>query len=212
MGIKILDSYEQLFEIFPRSSFYEFGLKNIISVDIDKAKESWKNLINNVNKKDNDLYIRNSGRNGTGNKYLLNLYQDIFDIQINFDQTNNDKPSRIIQNLTGYKKNKNIFNYQVSHVFGNTKNVYCFTAPWNIVFIPKVIDPFTGHEAKGIYVDDFKNKFLAIITNKYRNLIIEYNKIIRSKYSRINKWVDKNIPEELKISILKDFQEIPNCG
>ena len=36
-----------------------------------------------------------------------------------------------------------------------TKNALTFNAPWNIVYMPKLFDPFTGHESKG----DITKKF-----------------------------------------------------
>lgn len=44
-------------------------------------------------------------------------------------------------------------------MFGRTKNIYAFTAPWNIVYMPKILDPFTGHEAKGEMVDEYRMLF-----------------------------------------------------
>ena len=40
-----------------------------------------------------------------------------------------------------------------------TKNVYTFTALWNMVYLPKIIDPFIGHEAKSEIVDDNQAAF-----------------------------------------------------
>jgi hypothetical protein len=117
-------------------------------------------------------------------------------IEIKFDPTNNQQPAQLLEKNTIYKRNKNIFNYQVSHVFGNTKNVYCFTATWNIVYIPKIVDPFTGHEATGEYKDEFKKLFEKNIIRKFNSEIKEYNKIMDEIYPEIKKWVDKNIIEK----------------
>ena len=143
MEEKILDSYQQFFEIVSKDKFFEFGLANIIHINIQDVKTEWINLLERIKNRSTDLYVRNSGRNGTGNALLTQLYLDVFKLKINYDQTNNNQPSMLLQRLTDKRKNKNIFNYQVSHVYGRTKNVFCFTAPWNIVFIPKIIDPFT---------------------------------------------------------------------
>ena len=152
----MINSYEQFFDLFPKDNFFDFGLNNIITIDFDKATIEWEELVQRVKNKSSDLYVRSSGRQGTGNDTLKALYRDVFEININIDKTNNQKPKRMLQNLTGYRVNKTIFNYQISHVYGRTKNVYCFTAPWNTIFIPKIIDPFTGHEAKGSFVNEFQ--------------------------------------------------------
>jgi hypothetical protein len=205
---KVLNGYDAFFEQFPVEKFIDFGLKNIISIETDIANEEWKSLKVKVNNKSNDLFVRDSGRNGTGNGKILKMYADIFSISVNFDKTNNNKPGQIIQKLTGYRKNKTIFNYQISHVFGMTKNVYCFTAPWNIVFIPKIIDPFTGHEAKGIYVDNFQKSFRKMLYKNFSNMIDEYNQLIEPIFKEVNKWAQKNISENEVNNFVKDFKKI----
>ena len=133
-----LDSYEQFFEIVSKEKLFKFGLDNIISIDAEHAKNLWDELKTNVAQNTNSkLFIRSSGRDGKGNDLLKAMYKDVLGIDIEIDSTNNTKPTQLLERNTGYRKNKSIFNYQVSHVFGLTNNVYCFTAPWNIVFIPK---------------------------------------------------------------------------
>ncbi|RLA42690.1 MAG: hypothetical protein DRR42_22980 [Gammaproteobacteria bacterium] len=99
------------------------------------------------------------------------------------DSTNNAEPTKIIRELTGYSKTKStkhesIRNYQISHIFGRTKNIYAFTAPWNIVYMPKMLDPFTGHEAKGDLIDEYTVLFQNQGYNKFAALIEEFNEII----------------------------------
>ena len=71
-----------------------------------------------------------------------------------------------------------IRNYQVSHVFGRTKNVFAFTAPWNIVYVPKMLDPFTGHEAKGEMISEFTRLFQQRTYKNFEPLIEDYNNIV----------------------------------
>ena len=73
-----------------------------------------------------------------------------------------------------------IQNYQVSHVFGRTKNAFAFTAPWNIVYLPKLLDPFTGHEAKGEDVAEFTRLFQAQCYQKFEDMILDFNEIMES--------------------------------
>jgi len=203
-----LDGYEQFFQIFPREEFIEFGLKNIISVDGAVAVNEWKTLVDRVHRQSPDLYVRDFGRNGNGNSHLSQLYKDVFGITVNYDTTNNHQPTRLIQKLTGHRKNKTIFNYQVSHVFGHTKNVFCFTAPWNIVFIPKIIDPFTGHEAKGDYVEEFSKRFRMTFFRKFEEEITEYNQEIDRIRPEIERWIELAVPDKHKRKYLKEFEEI----
>ena len=146
----MIDSYLQFFSLIPKQTFFDFGIRNIIYADKGKSFKEWKALKQKIYDKHEELYVRASGRNGAGNNILSSLYKDIFGINIKFDPTNNQKPTITIQELTGHKKNKTIQNYQVSHVFGRTKNVFCFTAPWNIIFIPKLIDPIVDPNSRTI--------------------------------------------------------------
>ncbi|TXZ35663.1 hypothetical protein FXE65_03330 [Vibrio cholerae] len=96
------------------------------------------------------------------------------------DSTNNAEPTKLIRQLTGFSKTiskqyQPLRNYQISHVFGRTKNVYAFTAPWNIVYVPKLIDPFTGHEAKGDMVDEYTVLFQKSVFERFEKYINEFN-------------------------------------
>ena len=98
------DSYQQFFSIFPKKQFFDFGLENIINADQEKASKEWANLVRRISQKDTELYIRSSGKNGAGNEILASLYKATFGINIKFDPTNNQKPTIVIQELTGHKK------------------------------------------------------------------------------------------------------------
>jgi len=101
------------------------------------------------------------------------------------DSTNNAEPTKIIRDLTGCSKIKNaryepIRNYQISHIFGRTKNVFAFTAPWNIVYMPKMLDPFTGHEAQGKLIDEYTALFQRQGYQRFARLIDDFNQLISS--------------------------------
>ena len=206
--MEVLDSYKQFFTFCSKENLFNFGLNNTIAIDKHMAAIEWEKLKKNIENKSSNLYVRSSGRNASGNSILKQLYKDVFDISICFDPTNNAKPTKFLEDNTGYKKNHTIFNYQVAHVFGQTKNVYCFTAPWNIVFIPKIIDPFTGHEAKGEYVDEFKTLFQNHIYNLYKELIDDYNEITKAYRCKVEDWLYKNIKSKDIDTYLKDFDLI----
>ncbi len=201
-----IDAYAKFFELLPKNHFFDFGLNNIITIKKDIVEVEWLKLKNKIANKSNELFVRNSGRNGTGNKALALLYKEVFGIDINFDLTNNNKPTQLIMNSTGYRKNKTIFNYQVSHVFGNTKNVFCFTAPWNIVLIPKIVDPFTGHEAVGDYVIEFRQLFRNRIFKSYSDYILDYNELMNQWSPKVFKWIEENISDKDRNKYMKEFQ------
>ncbi|MEH6957593.1 hypothetical protein [Neobacillus drentensis] len=107
------------------------------------------------------------------------LYKYIYNNEyVKKDPTNNAVPQKIISQLTGYKRNTNLFNYQVSHIFGKTKNIFLFEAPWNSALVPKIIDPFTGHETKGVWPEEYQARFSEYATEKYSDFIDEYNELI----------------------------------
>ena len=206
----IKDGYAQFFELISKEDFFQFGLDNLILIDPNLVKIKWKKLLQEIKSGSSELYVRNFGRNGSGNELIIDFYRDIFDLKIKFDNTTNANPKQLLQKLSGYQVNKDIFNYQISHVFGRTKNVYCFTAPWNLVFIPKILDPLTGHESKGDYVKEFQYLFKNKIYSKFKNEITEYNKIISKKQDQIFNWVDENVTQtQRKNAIINDFSEIP---
>ena len=103
---------------------------------------------------------------------MIDFYRD--ELGLNFvkiDPTNNSEPKRLLKQMVADYP----VNYQVSHVFGRTKNIYAFGASWNIVLLPKFIDPFSGHESQGVIKDEFTYRLQRMIFDKYRRLISEYN-------------------------------------
>ena len=47
-----------------------------------------------------------------------------------------------------------------------------------MVYLPKIIDPFTGHEAKGDMVDEYQATFQQRSYARFEPLIEDYNKLI----------------------------------
>jgi hypothetical protein len=186
------DSYQTFFEHFKIdfSDIIEFGIEiDTIYPDKNEIKSDWKNLIKSVENNE-EVYIRGYGRDAHGTA----LYQELYRIllkndKVKKDSTNNAKPTQLLQNITNYSKTikkdngtkRKISNYQVTHIFGRTKNPILFTAPWNIVWKSKMLDPFTGHESKGENTTDYKNAFLKKTKELYNEYINEYN-ILVSKY------------------------------
>jgi hypothetical protein len=181
----MLDSYLEFFSkgYLTKEQFFEFGLESLISSPLPEAEFEWQALKNRIHS-NGEVFIRGFGRNSSGSKLFTSLYGALLNNHnVKVDPTNNAEPTRLISKVTGYSKTeksgfKPISNYQVSHVFGRTKNVFCFTAPWNIVFIPKIIDPLTGHEAKGEIVKEFTRLFRSKVFTKFERQICDYNEII----------------------------------
>jgi hypothetical protein len=182
----MIDAYTNLFKKYDKDLFFKEGIEEIIYVNENQIDKNWKSLIEKLNNNEK-LFIRGYGRDSVGTRAYFILYKHLFKNEnIRKDSTNNIEPTKLISNLTGYSKtlktdsyNKiRIQNYQVSHLFGRTKNPLLFTAAWNIAFIPKYIDPFTGHETQGEYNQAFKVLFKELITSRFIKYINEYNDFV----------------------------------
>lgn len=215
-----LDSYERFLKTFNISKFdlYMFGLNETIFPSIELVEKQWENLKERIYN-NQEVSIRGAGRDAKGTKYYIDFYKFLFGNEnVRKDPTNNLAPQKIIEELTGYKRNVNIYNYQVSHIFGRTKNIFMFEAAWNIVLVPKIIDPFTGHETKGIWPKEYQQLFRNEVFKKYSKYINEYNKILdeidfHKKLSMYISNIDKenarsNEVIQFEKSVKREFSEI----
>jgi len=183
------DSYSRFFKHFKIQidELITFGIKDTIFPNPKKIEPIWDQLKKNI-LNDNEVFIRGFGRDAWGTF----LFQEFYKITLNNnnikkDSTNNNEPTTLLQKITGYHKttnNANISNYQVSHIFGKTKNPLMFTAPWNIVWNPKILDPFTGHESKGNYKNRYNTIFIKTAKIKYYSYIIEYNEFVEKYFNQ----------------------------
>ena len=194
------DSYERFFSKFhiTKEQFFDFGLQETIYAPPEDAKASWEILKERIHT-NQTVYMRGFGRNGSSSYLYQEFYKYVLDNEnVKIDSTNNAEPSNVIRDLTRYSKNENdkhelIRNYQVSHIFGRTKNIFAFTASWNIVYLPKIIDPFTGHEAQGEFVEKYQHLFQQMSYTRFEPLIEDYNQLIRDEdfQARVDTYLTK---------------------
>lgn len=179
------DSYERFFSegYISKEQFFDFGIRETIYTLLEKAKEGWEELKHRI--RNNALvYMRGFGRNSNGSHLFQEFHSQVLGNEnVKIDPANNKEPTNVIRDMTGYSKVKSskhesIRNYQVSHIFGRTKNIFLFTAPWNIVYLPKMIDPFTGHEAKGDLINEYQTMFQQKSYKHFEMLIADYNQIV----------------------------------
>jgi len=176
----IIDSYDRFIKKFniSKEDLYAFGMKETIFPSDELVDQYWAELKDRIYN-NGKVVIRGYGRNGHATDLYINLYKHIFgNNNVKADATNNSEPRRILSNLTVHKNDESLLNYQVSHIFGRTKNVFLFESPWNLAYVPKIIDPFTGHETKGHWPLEFQQLFLANAHKKYKGYIEEYNSLI----------------------------------
>lgn len=176
----MIDSYQEFLNYFDidKKSFFEWGISATIFPSVEKVAVEWDGLKERI-LNDQTVYIRGYGRDGHGTKLYQDLYEKVFhNSHVEKDPTNNAIPHKLIQSITGLKRNSNIYNYQVSHIWGHTKNVFMFEAPWNICYTPKIMDPFTGHETKGTWPVEYQKLFIARAAKLYKPFIDEYNQLL----------------------------------
>lgn len=188
------DAYQILFDktTFTKDEFFKIGIDNIIFGTQDKLEIQWEELKSNL-KHNKALFIRGYSRDTTKTEAFFRLNKYLFGhTNLTVDKTNNLIPTQIIASLTNLKKtiktdtssNERIQNFQVSHIFGKTKNPLLFNAGWNIAYIPKYLDPFTGHETQGQISQDFKKMFSIYLKPKLQFFIDDYNSIVNDNIFR----------------------------
>ena len=175
-----MDSYQKFLNHFDinKEALFEWGIETTIFPPIEKVIQEWELLKARV-LTNQPVYIRGYGRDGHGTQLYKDLYRFLFGNEhVEKDPTNNAMPQKCIQRLTGLKRNTDIYNYQVSHIWGHTKNVFLFEAPWNICYTPKIMDPFTGHETQGSWPEEYQKIFLDRAMELYKPFVADYNKLI----------------------------------
>lgn len=205
------DGYQIFFDNFGISSenIIDFGLKEAIFIPEYNIKPEWENLKEKILKGNGVTSIRGYGSGGKSTHLYMELYRNIYG-HSNFkkDPSNNAEPKRIIQRLTGYKVGKDVQNYQVSHVFGRTKNPFAFAAPWNIVFLPKIVDPFTGHESKGQLTVDFQKSFQEFTYLKFEEYILDFNTVMKKLQPEIQKYLRETDNIQFTNDVISQYEPI----
>ena len=214
-----MDSYIEFlknFEIDINDAF-SWGIENTIFPNMEIVEKAWIELRAKITN-NQPVYIRGYGRDAHATHLYFDFYKYLFNNEcVKKDPTNNAIPQRNIEKLTGLKRNRDIFNYQVSHIFGRTKNIFLFEAPWNIAYVPKIMDPFTGHEAKGDLPIKYQALFLQKAVERYEKYVKEYNSLIQglnisdkiSQFYNIKKeTVNTKLLDQFVIDCAKEFEFI----
>ncbi|OFI48028.1 hypothetical protein BG262_00570 [Floricoccus penangensis] len=214
-----IDAYEEFFKEFNITSdkLIDFSKKTIKYIEKDKAQELCQTLDDEIISKKN-IYVRRYGNpNGKYNTQKLQelFYNDfLFDkgsTFIQIDPNNNSKPKKLLEkNIILASSEKTILqNYQISHVYGRTKNCYAFTAPWNLVYLPKILDPFTGHESKGDFTRIFTQEFQKYIYEIFKDQIDCFNKKMEEIDETIFK---KNLKHTFKNELAEELKELKDSN
>ncbi len=204
------DSYQDFLNYFniTKHDLYDWGIASTIFVPFEAAEKEWNSLKDRV-LNNGVVYIRRYGQDGHGTNLYTDFYKDwLGNNQVQKDPSNNTAPHRLIQKMTGLKLKSDISNFQISHIWGHTKNVFMFEAPWNICYTPKLIDPFTGHEASGVWPNEYQAVFLAEAMKRFKPLIDDYNQLLKSLNvdMHIQKYID-SLKGTLTEKILTQFSK-----
>lgn len=174
----MIDSYELLLSQYvSKEDFFKFGLEKTIYISNDKAEIEWQNLKKNISN-NKTVFIRGF-KTSAGMHMAFDFYTKVFENkQIKKDPSNTQNPSKIIEKLTGYKKGKDLKNYQLTSIFGRSRNILAFCAPWNIVYIPSILDPLLSVDANTEIAKEFKRRFLQHSYEKFKPFIEEFNLMV----------------------------------
>lgn len=213
------DSYSEFLKRFniKEKDFLEYGNKSIIYVPKDIVKREWENLKHRITNNE-EVYIRPYGNNGKNSEIFLKFIKEVFNnSNVKLDKSRNSKPKLCLKKYIENELGKEIQNYQVSHIFGMTKNPYMFECPWNIAYIPKIFDPFTGHESNGEWTQKFQDYYLQDVQDKFQEFIEDYNNIMieNNIVDRIESFVNnlkgynQKQKKTFKKNLLDNFKIIP---
>lgn len=219
-GEPMIDSYEALIPNYiSKEDFFKFGVEKTIFIPDDKVKQEWKKLKELI-QTNNPVYMRGV-KEAAGNHLFFDYYAKIFNNdQVKKDPSNTQNPAKVIEALTGYKKSKDLRNYQLTSIFGRSRNILAFTAPWNIAYIPSILDPLLSAEAKGDLALEFQTYFMKHAYEKFKPYIDEFNKMLTTRqfiqstndhfehlYNN-NRMYDRKSTEKFEEVFRKDFEPI----
>ncbi len=178
----MIDSYDILLnEYISKEDFFKFGLEKTIYIPQDKAEKSWKKLKDNLNN-NKTVYMRGF-KDSSSTRIASTFYSALFNNEYTKkDPSNTQNPAKTIEELSGYKKSKDLKNYQLASVFGRGRNVLAFTAPWNIVYIPSVLDPLLSSDNNSALATEYQELFKSYVYNRFKTQINEYNDIVTNHH------------------------------
>lgn len=87
-------------------------------------------------------------------------------------------------------------NFQCSHVFERSLNPMAYMAVWNFALTPKMFDPLTGHETRGVDNVIFSILFQGVVCRLQEACIKKYNEFINEKKDIIASFITKHVDWE----------------
>ncbi|MDF1881507.1 hypothetical protein JHD50_09370 [Sulfurimonas sp. MAG313] len=176
------DAYEALIPGYiSKEEFFRFGLEQTIYISDEKVKMGWEALKKKL--KDNKPLFMRGSKDAAHNQMYYEFYARVLrNEQAKRDPSNSQTPTKMMEELSGLKKSKDLKNYQLSTIFGRSKNVLCFNAPWNFAYTPNILDPLLGVDARGPLAQEFKKVFQAQAYKKFKPYIEEFNTMMTDNH------------------------------
>ncbi len=184
------ESYSEFLDAFGirPEALCDFGLDHSVFAESEEAWTQWQDLKNTL-LHGGRLYIRAIAGNAHDREFLFykRLHENMFPgVELCHDCTGNYYPRRNLSRAVGWdvtihpaQENGVLVNFQTSHALsGRTHNPLLYLAVWNIVFTPKVIDPFTGDEAETAAAALFREAFLDKIRRRFDRCVADYNNFV----------------------------------
>ena len=210
------ESYQEFFEVFGimPQAVCDFGLDHSVFAAQGAAMAQWQELKDTL-LNGRRLHIRADAGNDREFLFYKRLNEHLFQNDaLRPDCTGNYYPRRNLERAVGWKVTIHpprdtgvLVNFQTSHVLsGRTHNPLLYSAVWNIVFTPKIIDPFTGDEAHGPAALLFREAFINRIRARFAGCIEDYNNFlnVHNIEDRINEFQHEDFADEEELARLKE--------
>ena len=189
---------DEIKKVEMRAAFWKFGIEQTIFVAPELAAKQFDSILSVLNgpktnfkrtyngKECSVFYLRKE-KNTEYQKPYRDFYKKIFNIgegtKNNIVFGDNNIPRKTIHSFVADDECDR--NYQCSHVFERSLNPAAYISVWNMALTPKMFDPLTGHEAKGIDAVIFQILFQGVayklhqecIKKKYNEELLNAKKI-----------------------------------
>lgn len=173
--------------------------------------------------------------------HYKNIYRILFPgVTFKFETIKNATPRKFLEALTGVKETDppmqiylKLRSYQVLHIFKRVHNPYAYLAPWNIIFIPKVLAPFLTVNEKYViprfltsnqkefyekHIEELPEFEVAVkryIYDRYQQEIDDFNeemKVLKKKVipylEEVRQKEGEEVYETIKKTFLREFSPI----
>ncbi len=198
---------------------WTFTIENMVFVDNDEGIILDARVQDYLSGKQKDILIASPSSSSEQIKeHYLQLYDVLFPgTTFRFEKIENATPRKLLEVLTDVKDTDTpmevylkLRSYQVLHVFKRIHNPYAYLAPWNIIMIPKVLQPFLTYNEK--YVEPkFMTSGQRFFYEKHQEELPEFEiRIKKFIYERYKEDID-NFNEEMLVlgeKVQPFFEEI----